>query len=244
MKLLAAIAVLFSIVVSASPVLAQETEIEPGALGSSALREDLRVAGHRNGRLPEGVLERVPAGANERCNLEAEAAAAWELLLQAAARDGMTGFAAGWCYRSVKQQERTYARNCGWVQDPAPPAPAPPPVVEGEEPPPPPPPPPAPPKRWVCDPPTAKPGTSNHGWGRAIDVVDTTTRKAHVLSCRDPQFAWLVEHAPRYGWVLPRWAQCGRSSEEPWHWEWSGLNVTISELIIVERAARGAEIPQ
>jgi hypothetical protein len=203
--------------------------VEP--LGSRALRSDLRAAGYRNGELPGEVLAEVEAGANERCWLEADAAVAWQLLLLAAEAEGVSGFAAGWCYRSLEQQERTYDRNCPWVQDPAPP------VEEGEEPLPPPPP------YRDCRVPTAEPGTSNHGWGRAIDVVDTTTRKAHILSCGDPQYVWLRDNAIRFGWVAPSWAHCGAPSQEPWHFEWAGLSIPITQLIVIERAARGAEVP-
>lgn len=48
----------------------------------------------------------------------------------------------------------------------------------------------------------ATPGTSNHGWGLAVDadVTDARTRE------------WLQHNGPRFGWVesVPR---------EPWHWE-------------------------
>lgn len=48
----------------------------------------------------------------------------------------------------------------------------------------------------------ATPGTSNHGWGLAVDadVNDAATRQ------------WLKVNGPRFGWVeaVPR---------EPWHWE-------------------------
>lgn len=50
----------------------------------------------------------------------------------------------------------------------------------------------------------AVPGTSQHGWGMAVDVnVDTDPRVK----------AWLNENAHRFGWVsdVPR---------EPWHYEW------------------------
>ena len=210
----------------------EDQPVEPAPLESSAMDVDLRSAGYRNGRLPDAALERVESGTAERCYLETDAAAAWELLVLAAEHDGITGFAAGWCYRSLEQQQRTYDRNCPWVTPEAPP------VAEGEEPPPPPEP------RRECKLPTAKPGTSNHGWGRAIDVVDTTTRKAHSLSCRDPQFVWLRDNGARFGWVLPAWARCGSRSQEPWHFEWAGLTVPITALIIIERAARDAEIPR
>ncbi len=232
MKRLTALFAAILIITTVAPAFGQDGEaVESGPIGSGAMTSDLKAAGHKNGRLPDSVLAEVDAGANERCYLESDAAAAWQVLVLAAEADGVTGFAAGWCYRSVAQQERTYARNCGWVQDPAPPA------VEGEEPPP------LPAPRWVCNPPTARPGKSNHGWGRAIDVVDTTTHKAHVLKCSDPQFVWLQENGSRYGWVLPSWARCGSSKQEPWHFEWAGLTIPISQLIIGEREARGAEVP-
>ncbi len=48
----------------------------------------------------------------------------------------------------------------------------------------------------------AVPGTSNHGWGMALDLdLDATAQ------------AWMREHADEYGFVeaVPR---------EPWHWEY------------------------
>lgn len=59
---------------------------------------------------------------------------------------------------------------------------------------------------------TAKPGTSVHGWGRAVDA-----------NVRDPKaLGWLRANAPRYGWVNPAWAQKSGKSFEPWHWEYKG----------------------
>lgn len=59
---------------------------------------------------------------------------------------------------------------------------------------------------------TAKPGTSVHGWGRAVDA-----------DVNDPEtLAWLRANASRYGWVNPAWAQKGGKSHEPWHWEYQG----------------------
>jgi cell wall-associated NlpC family hydrolase len=54
----------------------------------------------------------------------------------------------------------------------------------------------------------AVPGTSNHGWGLAVDF------------CGGPQqHAWLMANGGRFGWANPPWAWPGRGREEPWHWE-------------------------
>lgn len=62
-------------------------------------------------------------------------------------------------------------------------------------------------KGWLA----ARPGTSMHGWGLAID-----------FDMRRTDFAWLRANAATYGWVHPPWAQPGGSKPEPWHWEYAG----------------------
>ncbi len=57
-------------------------------------------------------------------------------------------------------------------------------------------------------------GTSQHGWGVAVDL------SCGVQSFRSPQHAWMVANAGRYGWYLHAWAQRGGSLPEPWHWEY------------------------
>lgn len=60
----------------------------------------------------------------------------------------------------------------------------------------------------------AAPGTSNHGWGLAIDLCDEDTSGA--------QGAWIRENAPVYGWKNPAWALPGGvGPHEPWHWEYA-----------------------
>ena len=79
---------------------------------------------------------------------------------------------------------------------------------------------PAKPKRVrVCKVPTARPGNSNHGWGRAIDL----TVDGALLTCDSEAFEWLVANAPFYGWVHPEWAACGAAKQEAWHWEWGAV---------------------
>jgi cell wall-associated NlpC family hydrolase len=62
----------------------------------------------------------------------------------------------------------------------------------------------------------AVPGTSNHGWGLAVDLC------GGVQSYGTPEYAWLAGAARAFGWVNPPWAQPGRGREEPWHWEYIG----------------------
>ena len=62
----------------------------------------------------------------------------------------------------------------------------------------------------------AVPGTSNHGWGVAVDLCDG------VQTFGSPQHEWLAQHAMAYGWFHPSWAQAGGSKPEPWHWEYAG----------------------
>ena len=59
----------------------------------------------------------------------------------------------------------------------------------------------------------AVPGTSNHGWGLAVDLC------GGIESYRSPAHAGMVKNAGRCGWRLPAWAPAGGSKPEPWHWE-------------------------
>jgi hypothetical protein len=65
----------------------------------------------------------------------------------------------------------------------------------------------------------AKPGTSQHGWGKAIDAADARGG----LTFTSPAYRWLKANAAAYGWNHPGWAEPGGSGcDEPWHWEWVG----------------------
>jgi hypothetical protein len=61
----------------------------------------------------------------------------------------------------------------------------------------------------------ATPGTSEHGWGLAVDLCDGVDRGQSV------QYRWLRANAGDYGWANPDWALPGGSGPyEPWHWEY------------------------
>jgi hypothetical protein len=59
----------------------------------------------------------------------------------------------------------------------------------------------------------AEPGTSNHGWGLAADVV--------VGGYGSADYQWLLHNGPAYGWSNPGWAQAGGTKHEPWHYEFT-----------------------
>lgn len=62
----------------------------------------------------------------------------------------------------------------------------------------------------------AVPGTSNHGWGLAVDLcggIERTGTAAHQ---------WMQANAGRFGWFHPAWAEPGGSKPEAWHWEFRG----------------------
>jgi hypothetical protein len=63
----------------------------------------------------------------------------------------------------------------------------------------------------------ARPGTSNHGWGKAIDFGT-----ADGMTFEAPPYQWLKQQAFLYGWNHPDWAEPEGSAPEPWHWEWVG----------------------
>jgi LAS superfamily LD-carboxypeptidase LdcB len=64
---------------------------------------------------------------------------------------------------------------------------------------------------------TAVPGTSNHGWGLAVDLC------GGVNLFGTAQTVWMQLNAGHYGWVHPDWAQAGGQNPEPWHWEFGSL---------------------
>ena len=62
----------------------------------------------------------------------------------------------------------------------------------------------------------AVPGTSNHGWGVAVDFACGADQFG------SPAYRWLKANGPRFGWNHPAWAEPGGSRPEPWHWEFTG----------------------
>jgi cell wall-associated NlpC family hydrolase len=63
----------------------------------------------------------------------------------------------------------------------------------------------------------AYPGTSNHGWGLAVDLC------GGVNVAGSPQWTWMSANAGSFGFVNPAWARPGGEKPEPWHWEYGYL---------------------
>lgn len=63
----------------------------------------------------------------------------------------------------------------------------------------------------------AVPGTSNHGWGLAVDLC------GGIESFTSPGHLWMKRNAPKFGFVHPEWASQTGSRPEPWHWEFGRL---------------------
>lgn len=59
----------------------------------------------------------------------------------------------------------------------------------------------------------ATPGKSNHGLGVAIDFGSGVERFG------TPEYLWMKQNAPKYGWTHPSWAEPTGYKPEPWHWE-------------------------
>lgn len=59
----------------------------------------------------------------------------------------------------------------------------------------------------------AAPGTSNHGWGLAVDLG------SNVNSFDTAEYRWMALNAATYGWLHPSWAERDGRKPEPWHWQ-------------------------
>ena len=69
----------------------------------------------------------------------------------------------------------------------------------------------------------ALPGTSNHGWGVALDLC------GGIEDFDSPQHQWLRQHGAAYGWDNPEWARIGGAKPEPWHWEYTSESRSVGD---------------
>lgn len=63
---------------------------------------------------------------------------------------------------------------------------------------------------------TATPGTSNHGYGLAVDIAAAASP---FITFDSYEHQWMMENGHKYGWLHPWWAGPGGTMLEPWHFE-------------------------
>ncbi len=75
----------------------------------------------------------------------------------------------------------------------------------------------------------ARPGTSNHGWGLAIDFRVSSTPGGlgeSITSFSSPYYSWLMSNAYKFGWINPIAMRpsggCSGSKCEAWHFQYVG----------------------
>lgn len=73
----------------------------------------------------------------------------------------------------------------------------------------------------------AVPGTSNHGWGIAVDFGSP------IHTGISAEYAWLRVHGPDFGWDNPVWARLDGSKPEPWHFEFFAAGIIPDRAVDV-----------
>lgn len=75
----------------------------------------------------------------------------------------------------------------------------------------------------------AKPGSSIHGWGGAVDIqqlysnVNGSSKPApNAIGRQSALYKWMEANAPKYGWINPPALRDGVNTDECWHWEYWG----------------------
>ena len=67
----------------------------------------------------------------------------------------------------------------------------------------------------------AIPGTSNHGWGKALDINDIVGADGQpVYGFGTPGYEWMKANGPAYGWATPTWAYQNGGNPEAFHFEY------------------------
>ncbi|MEL7609027.1 MAG: D-alanyl-D-alanine carboxypeptidase family protein [Bacillota bacterium] len=78
---------------------------------------------------------------------------------------------------------------------------------------------------------TARPGTSEHQTGLALDIVTPSYKAMNKGFARTDAFAWLDAHAHSYGFTL-RYpsgkTELTKVIYEPWHWRFVGVDAAVA----------------
>lgn len=155
-----------------------------------AVRLPSNLVGQENGKLDPAILTPVDGGGQ----LHVTAARAWRALVAEAAKAGhQLTYTIGGTYRSYMSQVMLFKSR--YTTDVLPGRPSK--MWNGQ--------------RWYQKPGTAMaavPGTSNHGYGLAIDTA--LGAKPTVATTITPILSWMLEQTPRFGFSY-------EAQSEPWH---------------------------
>jgi len=84
----------------------------------------------------------------------------------------------------------------------------------------------------------ATPGTSNHGWGTAIDWAS----RVNVGGSAEQK--WMAANASRFGWTWPTWARNPANAfYEPWHYEATPVPVSAYRSYLTEHGITVPDVP-
>ena len=178
------------------------------------------LSGKSNGRLPDRILV-VNDSRSPSVTLIEPAATAWHALCLAARRANITlqATSAFDSYRSYERQEALFRSRYTTTYLAGRPYR----VWNGV--------------RWYQRPNTAVaavPGTSNHGWGLAVDTGEQLDRDSATESLRAVAIDWLIQNEVRYGWSH-------EIQSEPWHvryWAGDQIPTAVTEEIGMEQKQR------
>jgi len=73
----------------------------------------------------------------------------------------------------------------------------------------------------------AVPGTSNHGWGLAVDIGEESDGDLGTESISTAAVQWLVNNAHRFGYS-------GELQSEPWHWRYFAGDQIPTDVVAFE----------
>ncbi len=159
---------------------------EEAALAAAVKKVAPPKSGGSGGGTPRVTVKRPPLVTVGGITVAASIGDQLKQLLAAASADGI--FLRGYGWRDSSNQVALRGQNCGWSE-----------YQLYEMPP------------DQCSPPTARPGSSMHEQGLAIDFSVGTE---FIESRSDPAYVWLAANAGRFGFLnLP---------SEPWHWSTTG----------------------
>lgn len=191
---------------SSQPQSETASQVQNIDVSSTTNTSDWRmILANKNTPLPQDYTIELATLADSSLQMQAEAAAAFDQMREAANASGLKLMACS-AYRSVERQTELYNAevqkwlNQGYTQEDA----------------------------------EAKavtvvmiPGCSEHNTGLAVDVGSVSNQRVELDFEDEPEFEWLQQHAAEYGFIL-RYPEDKQAitgvTYEPWHYRYVGID--------------------